>query len=332
MIFNKQNVTKGYQRNTYVDFYKSEYSFEANNYILEEVKNTLGIEVSEENYLSWSSPSVINNCVITVSRFNQLYVSDKLDLILGFCSASLCKHLVFRFQDSIEIEDIRSTLRNLSEYEIHSVLVICDFEEKYFSDDFGELIMSLPLNKKLIVLKSPFEKNFEDTMFFTQADGLYSTEKSQNDIQANLTFFSESLKFNTYFNRKLFIGEFGEIKNAPECTESYGNIEELDSADDLFNIVTSSGFQKYWRVHKELIDVCKECEFRHMCLDNRVPEKRKDNEWYHTSECEYNPFIGKWFSEEGFKTLEQCGVVSSDEDYAIDRPLISKLNKEIWSE
>lgn len=45
--------------------------------------------------------------------------------------------------------------------------MVCEYLPQYYTDEFGELVMNLSINKKLIVLNSPFEKNFEDTMFFT---------------------------------------------------------------------------------------------------------------------------------------------------------------------
>src|SRR5690554_2550844 len=121
-------------------------------------------------------------------------------------------------------------------------------------------------------------------------------------------------------------------KNAPECEESFGYIQDIDSPDQLKDITQSPEFQKYWFVHKEILDVCKDCEFRHMCVDNRLPHKREENEWYHKIECNYNPYIAKWEGEEGYKSLEEGGVISNEIEFSIDHDKIAKINKELWSE
>lgn len=333
MIFKKQNIIKGFNRNTFLDFYHSKYShYKKSHSEIDNITKKINIKISNEHYLRWESPSVITNSIITISDGNQLYKSDKLDLILQFCSVSICKHVVIRVEGKLQTKDIETVLLKLCKYELHSVLIICDFNEQYYTDRFGELIMSVQINKKLLVLNSPFEKNFEDTMFFTQKNNLYSTEKTEMEIKANLHLFSESQLHNTYFNRKLYIGPKGEIKNAPECEEWFGFIQDIETPEQLKEIVRTSEFQKYWFVHKEICDVCKDCEFRHMCVDNRIPYKRKDDDWYHKRECNYNPYISKWKGEEGYKTLSECGVTSNENGFTIDHEKIAEINAELWTE
>ncbi len=148
----------------------------------------------------------------------------------------------------------------------------------------------------------------------------------------NITLFTESQAHHTYFNRKLYIGPNGEIKNAPECEEEFGFIQDLESPDQLKEIIQTPAFQKYWFVHKEITDVCKDCEFRHMCVDNRLPYQRAKNEWYHKTECNYNPYIAKWKGEEGYRTLAECGVISNHEGFTINHEKIAAINEELWGE
>tara|TARA_R110001592_G_scaffold357599_3_gene661141 strand:- start:237 stop:1334 length:1098 start_codon:yes stop_codon:yes gene_type:complete len=144
--------------------------------------------------------------------------------------------------------------------------------------------------------------------------------------------FTESQKQNTYFNRKLYIGEKGEIQNGPECEETYGSINDIKNVEELKQIITTPEFQKYWFVHKELCDVCKDCEFRHMCVDNRLPYQRKNGSWYHKVECNYNPYISKWKGDAGYQCLEECGVIVNEKGYRRDDEKIALINKTLWEE
>ena len=69
-----------------------------------------------------------------------------------------------------------------------------------------------------------------------------------------------------------------------------------------------------------------------MCVDNRLPYKRKENEWFHKIECKYNPYIAKWEGEEGYQTLEECGVLSNEKGFSIDHEKIAKINAVLWDE
>jgi radical SAM protein with 4Fe4S-binding SPASM domain len=133
-------------------------------------------------------------------------------------------------------------------------------------------------------------------------------------LQINLLLFSESQEHHTYFNRKLYIGPSGEIKNAPECKEVLGNINEVR---DLIKIISGKEFQRYWQVKKSNTDVCRHCEFMHMCVDKRIPIRRNEKEWFHKKECDYNPFIGKWKGEPDHKTLAEIAIISNKDEFKI---------------
>ena len=150
-------------------------------------------------------------------------------------------------------------------------------------------------------------------------------------LSGNLLLYSESQKHNSYFNRKLYIGRSGEIKNASESEDDFGNIKNINSVMELKTIIEKPDFQKHWFVHKESCDICKDCELRHMCVDNRVPYHRTDGMWYFINECNYNPYISKWKGEEGYQKLNEIGVVSDEKSFHRDDKKITKINKVLWS-
>ena len=318
ILYAPQNISKGYLKSIYIDFYNSNYSsFDKN-----KISQSNNFQLTRENYLDWNNPSAITNSIICLKNI------DLFEKILNYLEQAICKHIVLHFIDFLSIEEIKTYINKLLDYNIQSVIIICQYDEIYFSDEFGDLIMELKINKKLFVLNSPFEKNFEDTMFFTLKEKEYNYLKRKNEFVSNISLFSESQLHHTYFNRKLYIGPTGEIKNAPETEQVFGYIQDI-AEDELKEIISSPHFQKYWFVHKGLIDVCKECEFRHMCVDNRVPIERKSNEWYNSLECNYNPYIGKWEGEKGYLSLADCGVISNEKGFIIDHEKVRKINSVI---
>jgi radical SAM protein with 4Fe4S-binding SPASM domain len=315
ILYAQQNISKGYLKSIYIDFYNSNYS----SFDKDKISQSHNFQLTRENYLDWNNPSAITNSIICLKNI------DLFEKILNYLEQAICKHIVLHFIDFLSIEVIKTYINKLLDYNIQSVIIICQYDEIYFSDEFGDLIMDLKINKKLFVLNSPFEKNFEDTMFFTLKEKEYNYLKSKTEFASNISLFSESQNYHTYFNRKLYIGPTGEIKNAPETEQVFGYIQDI-TEDELKEIISSPHFQKYWFVHKGLIDVCKECEFRHMCVDNRVPIERKSNEWYNSLECNYNPYIGKWEGEEGYLSLADCGVISNEKEFIIDHEKVRKIN------
>jgi hypothetical protein len=158
-----------------------------------------------------------------------------------------------------------------------------------------------------------------------------------NNVEIDLTLFNlnihhytESLKFNTYLNRKVFIDLEGHIMNAPQLSISFGNINDMDTFSDFKKVVQSETFQELWYSNKSSCEICNVCEFQNMCTDARIPLKRTSKSWYFEKECNYNPFISKWKDDKGYMNLYDCGVKSNSKEFSIDYEKINKIKAQIW--
>lgn len=112
--------------------------------------------------------------------------------------------------------------------------------------------------------------------------------------------FIESHSRNNCLNQKICIDHDGAIKNCPAMKQIYGYI----STDKLIDIVKSSGFTSVWRITKDNVMVCKDCEFRYVCPDCRVFINNRDNIYSHPLKCKYNPYTAKWEGEDGYTPVE----------------------------
>lgn len=119
----------------------------------------------------------------------------------------------------------------------------------------------------------------------------------------------------------------GSITNSVFNDNSFGNIVD----NSLKSIIEMERFKEYWSITKDKIDVCNQCEYRNMCVDNRVPVKRDNGSYYFEGECDYNPFISKWKEEQQYVNLANCGIVIDKNQIHIDKRKIEGINLEIWS-
>ena len=140
--------------------------------------------------------------------------------------------------------------------------------------------------------------------------------------------FTESQHHNTCLNRKICIDANGDIKNCPAMAKSYGNIKDTT----LEEAINKPGFKDLWYVCKDQIDVCKDCEFRHICTDCRCFIKDPGNIYSQPAKCTYNPYICLWEGQEGYVPVEECGIYSRETGFVPDRKRIAELNKRIWGE
>lgn len=305
-------------------------------YVFEINQNEL--DLFPQMNMSWDYPSIITNIIIEADALVKCD-PKKITILLEELEIKFLAIISDNEGDILAIKKILlSTLTSV----IQSVEIILKINTEKIAI-YEQLIMEYKRIKYLLLHSSHNEllrqiSYGNEHGFFAETKRVlkksnYKTSMVHYDTFAvNIPLFTESQAHHTYFNRKLYIGANGEIKNAPECEETFGNINELKNVEELKQIIATPEFQKYWFVHKELCDVCKECEFRHMCVDNRLPYQRKDGSWYHKTECNYNPYICKWKEEEGYQTLEDIGVISNENGFSINHEKIAAINKILWEE
>jgi len=153
----------------------------------------------------------------------------------------------------------------------------------------------------------------------------YNDSSSQNVVEW-LKYFNEASFYNTYFNKKISIDINGKIKNSPACSKSYDNIREIT----LLEVMGKPGFKDLWHITKDKIDVCKDCEFRHICSDCRAFIKDPENIYSQPAKCTYNPYIAKWEGEEGYVPVEECGTYTREKGFVPNKKRINKINKQLW--
>lgn len=358
LLYDDCKWVKGYLRSIVYDLTRTNYEFCPNYFCQEAIKSKKFTQefisfcksmeygfycpdMITDNFvkmsLNWSHPAHITNCVIEINtdfNFKQINIIEQIGCLnfqLIFNENSYSKVLSF-LKNHIHYFDRTNSI---------DILVKYSSEISQYLQSEKEMLLSNSKIRSLILLESSQNKLIQNAlggMYF-----IYESISSFNEIynfknlsieyfNVRIHLFLESQAHHTYFNRKLYIGPKGEIKNAPECEETFGNINEIENAEELKHIIATPEFQKYWYIHKELCDVCKDCEFRHMCVDSRLPFQREDDSWYHKTECNYNPYICKWEGEEGYRTLEECGVISDEKGFSIDHERIAAINKILWEE
>lgn len=114
---------------------------------------------------------------------------------------------------------------------------------------------------------------------------------------------SEAIKSNSCLNMKIAIDTEGNIKNCPSMEESYGNIKGVS----IIDVVKTPSFTKYWSLNKDLIYVCKDCEFRYICTDCRAYIEDPEDILSKPLKCGYNPYTGEW-SEWSTNPLKQKAI------------------------
>ncbi|MDN5211024.1 grasp-with-spasm system SPASM domain peptide maturase [Fulvivirgaceae bacterium BMA12] len=253
---------------------------------------------------SWEYPGLLTNAIIDYGK----KTAPHFEKMVRALDAMNCFAVQLRFFSEIDKPTLERVLTLFDKTRIADLqLLLTDASngstnDTYLKDLLGKFLRIGSLNvfnadkEKTVDAAAATDSrkiNYHSVSFHPEN---VSYEKTIEGFQRNnhLNVFNESHHFNLYFNKKIYINEAGEIKNAPHTEEVFGNVE----TDKMIEVVHSPDFQKYWKVKKDDIEICKDCEFRYMCVDPRIPIEGRGGNYYFEIPCNYDPYAASWHENE----------------------------------
>jgi hypothetical protein len=257
---------------------------------------------------SYSFPSIINVLDISIDRINEVKLNNIQHIIdtgKVFSAFFIFENKNFgnfgRFIDfvgqsrlgSVEVAfkypPPENILKQINEKCPKAIKVfIYNSSRNFFTKEHHKLVFRVNQSLESLI--------FPKTLFYTPY--------LNNDIVT----YAVSFKQNTYYYKRLFIDSKMNVYSTMTKDYFLGNWTRVfKNKNALLEHLTDRKL-KFWGIPKSKINVCQNCEFNRICVDNRVPKMRADGKWYYDIECSYNPFIGKWVGEEGYSNLRSCGI------------------------
>jgi SPASM domain peptide maturase of grasp-with-spasm system len=214
-----------------------------------------------------------------------------------------CESIEIIFYDYIENSILTEILNCFFYSYIKNISISIKYDEAK-TEEYLKFLSSTKLRLDKILLHSCTEEKILD---FTESNNtliIYTNKKIQcfhycgnvspQYFSINIEHFTESLNHNTCLHKKISIDKDGNIKNCPSMSQSFGNIKDTTLEEAL----NHPDFKKYWNVTKDQIEVCKDCEFRHICTDCRAYTERthfnEDIDLSKPLKCGYNPYTNEW--------------------------------------
>ncbi len=175
-------------------------------------------------------------------------------------------------QPSLTLENVSASL--IEEHRIYP-LVIYNCSEPSFLEKIEE--QTNFVKSRLIVTKENLQAGkMEDSI-------------NLESFTVNLEFFTEAQNYNTGLNQKVCVDADGNIKNHFSHNSSFGNV----SKDNIADIIQEKSFQNQWFVKNDMIEICRDCEYRYICTDNTSIQLTEDG-YKKSKACNYNPYTGNW--------------------------------------
>lgn len=321
-LSNRYEIVSGYVNDLFLSFDKNEVFL-----VSKEVKSILNdlYEYKSYNYIynNYSEESVSNTLKI-ISKCELILpikIAVDRERCINFSDGSIASNVIFYYTDEgladmVEYAALFSKLRVTSiELRISQPIaekLICDIEQVLGSQSQIQSISIVFLKNTnsasaididFVILNSSridnicfFEENTTDVKYIKKENRMISIHSKEGSIVegqydlllsfSNVTdkAFVLSSHHNLYYHKKMII----------KRGKAYVSESLKDTiTDDVFSPEFYNNYiHPFSGVKKEIIKTCKDCEFRTICIDRRIPSYNKTDKVYmYDTECGYSPYV-----------------------------------------
>lgn len=245
--------------------------------------------------LDWDYPSDISNAILDIAE----YSTHPYGKIFKELAELKCHNIQIRSYDVISLNRIRDVLQLTVGMPFFYIELLTKYDEETDSDQWSKLLEEFPALSKIIVHstcrnKVIFEEESSSGSLFFINQSISSSSHCgyihKDYFSSSIELFTESQSRNTCLNKKISIDVDGNIKNCPAMLRNYGNIR----TQSLQETLAIDEFQQLWHINKDQIHICKDCEFRYICVDCRAFLQDPANSFSKPLKCGYNPYTEKW--------------------------------------
>lgn len=244
---------------------------------------------------AWKSPYHITNAIIDSDAGSEHPYGNIVEQLstLG-CAALQC-----RFYNTVAMDQLLEILAATQSSRLRSVELIFPYDPAITEEVLAALFKAQPRLNTVVLHSAPemsrqynVEQNGTVIYLTTQIDSAaHCGFISAAHFRTNIEHFTESQLHNSCLNRKVGIDAAGTIKNCPSSARGFGNIRDTL----ISTAIAQSAFTQSWNISKDQVAVCRDCEFRYMCVDCRVFVS--GDEYSKPSRCSYDPYTATWANE-----------------------------------
>lgn len=252
------------------------------------------VELFPKLDIHFEAHSEVMNAIIDVDQYEQPF-----EKIIAELSYLRCSYLEIRCFSIVSMNFLNNIMKLLEGSPIKGVIFFVMYSPQLTEQEIATFCGNYLRVKSVTVHSTPFlyisSCNSIDNKNIIFISEIIKDERHCGFINPkyfsiNIETFSESQKHNTCLNNKLSIDKNGYIRNCPASKNNFGHIE----SNFLIDVIRNSVFTSSWHINKNEIDICKICEFRHVCTDCRALIKDENNFLSKPINCTYDPYKAIW--------------------------------------
>lgn len=268
------------------------------------IENEIGRYVDNINHFPllnehWDSPYKIKRCIIDIRD-----IWHDLDIVFVQLSKLLCPKVEIRVYRLLQLKEIEEIIRIFQKYDFGALFLLFPYNDSLFMDDSPVCLSDIVKNDYRIFFniygvtdEIEFRINTIKEKYIPLSYSITTSKKTitgkdncgvinyNNLHEMSIEEIMENKYYNGCLNRLISIDEYGQIKNCPSMSTSYGHI----NTDSLIDICETDEFRKYWSICNSMIEECQECELRVICLGCRAYLSNPSNLYSKPQKCNYTP-------------------------------------------
>ncbi|SHI71201.1 grasp-with-spasm system SPASM domain peptide maturase [Aquimarina spongiae] len=246
-------------------------------YLTQEPNNFPEMEVD------FKIPNKIMSSVICLDRNSDFSLNNLMQELqeLG------CQTIQIRICDSSNFDDVLSLMDKYNDSSFELIELFLPFDKDIDLEKLKHVLLT-NLRVKIVIHSANRDEKLlfsNRSIHFTKQMVNFETEEIYDlrFLHCDTRFFCEAKNYNVGLNKKVCVDSSGNIKNYINHSYSYGNVKEKRLSD----VITTKKFQFQWSIKNDIIEKCKECQFRYMCLSNSEIQKR-DDKYYKVHYCDFD--------------------------------------------
>jgi len=260
-------------------------------YLLE---NEILFDFPEENLFIPFSKEIrtsvdIENAVLKITSSKKLNVSPIIDFLKKYGIEYLCIDV----DNFVDLKSLKNFINECRNTKIKSITLSTNEKSiiarnlKFFTEvDFIQTIIHHSQHK----IYDP-KIHFKTALLWSKIRPFdINTSKISLDLlNIDYTNYLISENENLFYFKKIFLNQDGLIFKNISYKDVLSNVEDE-------NFISKYNLNyKNLNISKENIVDCKDCEFRRLCPDDRIPVK-EGKKYKHNTKCNYDPIKNTWFN------------------------------------
>ena len=224
--------------------------------------------------LEWHAPEKVAYAVLQIEDLNRLDYTS----IIRQLDEQQCNNIDLWFTQKCDTDALKEILVQFDDSGIRSFDVYMPYSNDFNLTKLISFGAGIKKTADLVLYGAPSKKKMSKERIYFTPRKLSEKRNTHRNIPKDkfiiyIEFFTESIKYNPYYNRKVCIDKDGYLRNCLTHKKEFGNI----STRNITDLLKDEAYTDLWYACNDKILEIQDSPFRYMWLNTHELEKTGDD-------------------------------------------------------